>query len=150
MLGGNKLSPNLHPASLPLIPLSPVFSVPAQASQGCVSVCACVCGGGSNALCETKRSGRMLYDSVISLWVTYTHTRTVSQRGTAHRDSGPHTHTDQNNVFVRKENSFMGHTHGRWRPLSMPLCRTAQLSLCTSLFPLSSLSLCAFCRPLFL
>lgn len=78
----------------------------------CVYVCVCAlaCAGGSNALCETKRNGRMLYDSVISLWVTYAHTRRPGLRGGQHTETVVPTHTDQNNVFVRKENSFMGHT----------------------------------------
>lgn len=57
----------------------------------------------------------MLYDSVISLWVAYTHAQTLTHglglRGGQHTETAVPTHTDQNNVFVRKENSFMGHTH---------------------------------------
>lgn len=119
-----------------------------------VCVCALACAGGSNALCETKRNGRTLYDSVISLWVTYAHTRRPGLRGGQHTETVVPTHTDQNNVFVRKENSFMGHTptpthtHRRWRPLSMPLCRTAQLSLCTSLFSLRFSFSLSFSSPL--
>ena len=113
-------------------------------------VCVCACAGRSNALCETKRNGRMLYDSVISLWVTCTHTHAHtqprSQRDSIQRLRSPHTliktmylsekRTLSWDTHTHTHTHTNTHTHRRWRPLSMPLFRTAQLSLCTSLFSL--------------
>lgn len=137
---GNKLRVLTFTLPLSLSSRSPVFSVPAQASQGCVSVCACVCGGGSNALCETKCSGRMLYDSVISLWVTYTHTRTVSQRG-KHTETVVPTHTLIKTMYLSEKRTLSWDTHtgdgglspcpcaGQPNYLSAPHCFPSVLSL---------------------
>ncbi len=110
----------------------------------CVCVCVCV-----RVLVDQMHSVRQSVTAgcsttLSSHYGSHTHTHTLTHglglRGGQHTETAVPTHTDQNNVFVRKENSFMGHTHTHtqrgWRPLSMPLFRTAQLSLCTSLFSL--------------
>lgn len=136
-------SPNLHPASLslyisPLIPLSPVFSVPAQASQGCVCVYIHVLVDQMHSVRQSVTAGCSTALSSHHGSHTRSHTDWVSEGGSIQRLRSPHTLIKTMYLSEKRTLSWDTHTHihGRWRPLSMPLCWTAQLSPChLTVFP---------------
>lgn len=131
---------------LSLSSLSPLCSLSQHRPPRVVCLCVRVCGGGSNALCETKRSGRMLYDSVISLWVTYTHTRShtdcVSEGDSTQRQWSPHTHWSKQCICQKRELFHGTHTRAMEASLHALVPDSPIISLHLTVSPQFSLSLC--------
>lgn len=138
---GNKLRVLTFTLPLSLSSRSPVFSVPAQASQGCVSVCACVCGGGSNALCETKRSGCSM--TLSSHYGSHTLTHGLCLRGgSTQRQWSPHTHWSKQCICQKRELFHGTHTRAMEASLHALVPDSPIISLHLTVSPQFSLSLC--------
>lgn len=93
---------NLHLRSLCLVPVSAGSPVPAWPPR---AVCVCLQKDQMRSARQSVTAGRSA--TLSSHHGPRAHARA---RAGSHRGTAVPTHTDQNQAFVRKESSFMGHT----------------------------------------